>query len=278
MIYKQLLAPVISIETDAPALRVAADLADRFDAHAYALVVSVGLGSAFAPVESPLSDVLADVAAGAESMAVRAHADIVAWMKAHAPSLRLRETTIEAAAGEDQIVADARLSDLVIACRSSSYVQARQALIDDVLFKSGRPLLILPPEVTTAPDWRRILIAWNATTEAMRAVIGAMPLLRAADEVRVVTIDATPSAAGHGEAPGAELAHYLARHGAHADVDNRDGAGRPPARAIADAALDMNASLIVMGAYGHSRLRERIVGGVTRTMLRQSRTPLLVAR
>jgi nucleotide-binding universal stress UspA family protein len=124
---------------------------------------------------------------------------------------------------------------------------------------------------------KRILIAWNASTPAMRAVIGALPLLSAASEVRIATIDAVPSKAGHGEAPGRELAAYLARRGVDAEVVNLDGLGRATAQRVNEAALDFDADLIVMGAYGHSRAREFVLGGATRDMLAAPTMPLLLS-
>lgn len=271
------LVPVITLESDETALRTGAGLAAQLGGAAAALVVGVGIGSAYADVESPLSEALLDLAAGAKSAAARERAAITSWIARHQPGLSLRAVTVESAATHDAIVAHARMADLVVMSASDKHGRARRELIEDILFKSGRPLLLLPANFKPKRDWNRVLIAWNASTQAMRAIVGGLPLLRAASHVRIVTVDATPSEAGHGEAPGHELAAYLAKHGVSAEIVNLDGLGRDFAQRLEEAALDFDADMIVMGAYGHSRAREFVLGGVTRTLLGASAFPLLLA-
>jgi nucleotide-binding universal stress UspA family protein len=122
-----------------------------------------------------------------------------------------------------------------------------------------------------------MLIAWNASVEATHAVAAAMPLLRSASDVAVATVDAKPTRSGHGEAPGHEVAAHLARHGMRVAVRNVDSAGRSESKALLDDALAFDADVIVMGAYGHSRAREFLFGGVTRDLLATSPIPLLMA-
>jgi len=277
MAYRQVLVPVITIEDDETALRAGAELATAFNGRATALIVSVWLGSEFAHSQSPLSEALMDLVKGAQSAAAQERAKIMAWLERSQHAFEVRDVTVEAALGRDEVVAHARVADLIVAARADRHDRARRELLEDVLFKSGRPMLLLPSPARHKQRWDRVLIAWNARAEAVRAVTGAMPLLQAAKDVRVVTVDAAPSAAGHGEAPGRELAAYLARHNVRVEVSNLDGLGREHARAIADAALDFDADLIVMGAYGHSRPREFVLGGVTRDLLAGSRIALLLA-
>jgi nucleotide-binding universal stress UspA family protein len=271
------LVPIITLESDETALRTGAALAAQFGGGATAFIVGVGIGSAYADVESPLSEALLDLAAGAKSAAARERAAITNWIARHQPDIGLRAVTVESAATHDAIVGHARMADLVVMRASGKHGRARRELIEDVLFKSGRPLLLLPASFKRKRDWNRVLIAWNASTQAMRAIVGALPLLRAATQVRIVTIDAAPSEAGHGEAPGHELAAYLARRRVSAEIANLDGLGRDPAQRLEEAALDFDADMIVMGGYGHSRAREFVLGGVTRELLGGSRFPLLLA-
>jgi nucleotide-binding universal stress UspA family protein len=107
--------------------------------------------------------------------------------------------------------------------------------------------------------------------------MGAMPLLKKASVVVIATVDAIPSAAGHGEAPGRELAAHLARHGVIAEVRNLDGLGRAPERALCDEVMAVDADALVIGAYGHSRAQEFVFGGVTRELLSMAPGPLLLA-
>jgi nucleotide-binding universal stress UspA family protein len=111
----------------------------------------------------------------------------------------------------------------------------------------------------------------------MRAVSAALPLLRRAEAVAVATVDAVPSSTGHGDAPGRELAGYLARHGVPVEVRNLDSMGRSHARALLDEAQGFGADFVVLGAYGRSRASEFIFGGVTRELLLGSPLPLLMA-
>jgi nucleotide-binding universal stress UspA family protein len=111
----------------------------------------------------------------------------------------------------------------------------------------------------------------------VRAITGSAPLLQAASKVVIATVDATPSPGGHAERPGHELRGYLALHGVTAEVRNVDGLGRTHAKALQDTAIDIDADLMVIGAYGHSRAREIVFGGVTRELLTNGELPLLMA-
>ncbi|WP_395647886.1 universal stress protein [Terricaulis sp.] len=277
MSIKEILVPVIALGADEPALRAAGDLSERCGAHVTALIVGVGIGSEYAPMASPLSELLLDLARGANSAAAKERAAIMAWMERQRLAFEVRDATVEAALAHNEVVAHARIADLVVMARDRAHRMARYELVCDTLFRSGRPMLLLPDGAKGLAPLNRILIAWSPTAEAVHAVQAALPLLEAAKEVRVITVDAMPTPAGHGQAPGRELAAYLARHGVSVDVSNLDGLGREHAKAIADAALDFGADLIVMGAYGHSRVREFITGGVTQSMLEHSAYPLLLA-
>lgn len=276
MAYKDVLVPVIALAEDEAALTAAGEIAAQFAAKPVALIVSVSLGSAFHDQPEPLSAVLRDIAKGSASHAGQERQRIVEWLK-HAPhDFDLRDLTIEGAVLQDEIVAHARLADLVVTVHAEGHGRARQALLEDVLFKSGRPALIVPQRAHERA-WKRILIGWNAKAEAVRAVIGAMPMLQAADAVVVATVDAVPTAAGHAQGPGRDLAAHLARHGVRAEVRNLDSMGRTDAKALYDEALAVDADLIVLGAYGHSRAQELVFGGVTRELLTRSPIPLFMA-
>jgi nucleotide-binding universal stress UspA family protein len=153
---------------------------------------------------------------------------------------------------------------------------------EDVVLHSARPVLIVPyvghfPEVG-----KRILISWDASKEATRAIQYALPLLRQADIVQVVIFNANRSTELHGEEPGADIALYLARHGIKVEVSqHQTGSDRQDKLDVGNALLslanDFSSDLLVMGAYGHSRFRETILGGVTRTILGSMTLPVLMA-
>src|SRR5258706_410475 len=142
---------------------------------------------------------------------------------------------------------------------------------------SGRPALVPPPR-STASRVRRILVGWNAGREAVRAVADALPLLVRAAAVEVLVIDPERHRADHGQEPGADIARYLARHGARVEVRRLSSKGEDLGRLLLAQAAAFGADLLVMGAYGHSHLNEWIFGGVTRRVLREAGLPVLMSR
>ena len=150
-------------------------------------------------------------------------------------------------------------------------------LLEAVLFASGRPVLAIPFAGTFPQIGRRVLVGWNASREASRAVHDALPLLAKAESACVFLANPKRGLGAHGEEPGADIARHLARHGLKVEV------AKAVADDVADSALllnhasDMGADLLVMGAYGHSRLREFILGGVTRSLLREMTVPVLLS-
>jgi nucleotide-binding universal stress UspA family protein len=126
----------------------------------------------------------------------------------------------------------------------------------------------MPPE--------RVLVAWDGSHEAARAVHDALPLLvRAERGVSLVVVDPERLAGRTGDQPGADMAAHLARHGVRVEVATIPGAGLSVADVLLDRATDESADLIVMGGYGHARLREVVLGGTTRKILKQMTVPVL---
>jgi len=149
-------------------------------------------------------------------------------------------------------------------------------LPEDVALSAGRPVLVVPP--STGPKiGKRIVVAWNASREATRAVNDALPLLLRAAVVTVVVINPSDDIVSvHGEDPGTDIAVHLARHGVTAEVKcARDH--KTESATLLSIAAEAAADLIVMGAYGHTRTRELILGGMTRDLLRQTAMPVLMS-
>lgn len=176
------------------------------------------------------------------------------------------------------VAARARFSDLVIL--PQPYGEGRGAELESVteasLFEGHTPAMIVPPDM--APDSRpqRVMVGWNESIEAMNAVRAAMPLLREADAVHVVVID-PPTHGPTRSDPGGLLSQYMARHGVKVEIDVLSKTLPRVSDVLIRHAGDMDADLVVMGAYGHSRFREAIFGGATRYMLEQARVPVLMA-
>ena len=177
----------------------------------------------------------------------------------------------------DAMAMHARYADLVVIGQSDPANDSGTALDfpERMVLSSGRPVLILPNIGSFPTIGKRVLIAWNASHEATRAVTDAIPLLRLADNVNVMAIN--PEHGVHGSVPGAEIALYLARHGVHIEVKTDHGAGIDVGNEILSRAADFAADLIVMGGYGHSRLKEWVLGGATLTILETMTVPVLMS-
>jgi len=154
----------------------------------------------------------------------------------------------------------------------------KEKVIEGALFSSGKPMLLVPEGAKATLRPKRVMVAWDARIEASRALREAIDLLASADEVRLVLVDPTERESGHGAEPGADAAAYLARHGVKVSVDRLPSEGLGIAAVLRRHAVDCGAEMIVMGAYGHSRLRERIFGGVTRSLIEEPPLPLFMAR
>jgi nucleotide-binding universal stress UspA family protein len=170
-------------------------------------------------------------------------------------------------------------ADLVIVARPESEGQTAgpPGLAESLVMSSGRPIIVFPPRGTVS-QVRRVLVAWNATRESIRAVADALPLLVKAEAVEVLVADHQRRPEGHGQEPGADIARHLARHGAHVEVRRLSSGGKDVGRLLLSQAAAFSADLLVMGAYGHTQLREWMFGGVTRTVLYEAGLPVLMSR
>ena len=147
---------------------------------------------------------------------------------------------------------------------------------EHVILHSGRPVLVVPYAGSFSGKFRKAVIAWDGGMAASRAISGALPLLAAADAVDILVFNPEQDGEAHGEQPGADLALFLARHGVKANV-HAHRSDIDTGNALLSAAADLGAELLVMGAYGHARFREVVLGGVTRTVLASMTVPVLMA-
>jgi nucleotide-binding universal stress UspA family protein len=170
-------------------------------------------------------------------------------------------------------------ADLVVVARPEPAGQTAgpPGLAESLVMSSGRPIIVFPPRGAVS-QVRRILVAWNATRESIRAVADAMRLLVKADAVEVLVADHQRRPEGHGQEPGADIARHLARHGAQVEVRRLSSDGKDVGGLLLSQAAAFSADLLVMGAYGHTQLREWMFGGVTRTVLYEAGLPVLMSR
>jgi len=177
------------------------------------------------------------------------------------------------------VIDSARSADIVLAAQFDPDIDgpARED-IEDLLYESGRPLYLVSNAQAGPAPIERVLVAWNGSRESTRAVFDALPFLTAAKEVEIFAIDPPETALQSRDFCGAELAATLARHGVRATVSSGASEGRSVADALNHRATEIDAGLIVMGAYSHSRLRQRLFGGVTSALMRGARVPTLMSR
>ena len=145
-----------------------------------------------------------------------------------------------------------------------------------ILARAGRPLLVVPSG-TKPFAANRVLVAWQPSANASRALHEALPLLARASAIDVICVDPRRGERDHGEDPGADIARHLARHDLRVTVYVETGAGEEPGEVLLRRAHELGAGLLVMGGYGHSRLREWALGGTTRHVLRHAALPVLMS-
>lgn len=276
--YKDILALVLDADIDKAALAAADMLGDRFDAALSCAFLTALPDEPLAYEPSVVAGVWAELLGRAreDSAAERAKVEALAARG----SRRIEMRSAEALARDVGRVAavHARYADIAVMTRPSESGSAvRHELVEGVLFHSGRPALVVPPEYAGQPIGRRPVVAWDASREATRALGDAQPLIAGADVVTVVTVDARPKSFGHGEQPGANIAAHLNRRGCKVDVRNVASGGASAAESLLTEARAVNADLIVMGGYAHARVRELLFGGATRDLLELSPFPLLLA-
>lgn len=172
----------------------------------------------------------------------------------------------------------ARYCDLVVLGRPYDSETSRdsEAITEAALFEGSCPVLIVPCPITEHFG-KKILVAWNQSAEALVAVRRALPFLRAADEVEITVIDPSPYGPERSE-PGQALAQMLVRHGVKAEVAVLAKTRPQVSEMIHQRATEIGADMVVMGAYGHSRFRQAILGGATRNTLETTRVPVFMAR
>jgi len=274
---------LVHLDATAPGrsrLALAADLARRHEAHLTGLFV----------VDIPLPVVAAGDGAGSAVLAEltqRTRADALAAAATVEAEFRERlrrdglagEWRLAEGSASRLVTLHARYADIAVLGQEDpeSGPPGAGAIIEEALFSSGRPVLAVPYAGRFESLGRRVLIGWNASGQAARAVNDALPLIAAAETATVLVVNPRRGLDGHGEEPGADIARHLARHGVRVQVEHTASGELDEGDVLLNRAAELPADLLVMGAYGHCRLRELLLGGVTRTVLRQMTAPVLMA-
>lgn len=172
----------------------------------------------------------------------------------------------------------ARYTDLVVMGQfDPGDPKSLSAGVDRVVLESGRPVLIIPYGGMRVGIGAQIMVAWNGSREAVRAIADALPLLARAKKVEVVAVNPPTGTAGEGDIPSADICVHLARHGVNAEAHHIEASDREVGEVLLSRVADQGIDLIVMGAYGHSRLREVVLGGATRHLLHHMTVPVLMS-
>ena len=276
MNYKTILVHLDASKRVAERLAIAKRFADTFEAQLTGLfALSAPRIPSYALAEAGPVVIEAEARYRAEAARVAENAFNAATAQlTHGSEFR---STIRDALAAVQL--SARYADLVIAGQPEPEGSAGVAsdFAEELVLSAGRPVLFVPYAGRFPEIGRRVLVAWNAGREAARAVTDALPLLRRASIVQVVAFDPRKGGADHGDVPGADIALVLARHGVKVSVAQQQSADVDVGNQILSRAADIQSDLIVMGAYGHSRLRELVLGGVTRTLLDTMTVPVLMS-
>ena len=266
-------------------LKVAVDLARRQGAHLTGIfVLDIPASDAFYGAGMPYAG-----GGGMTEMVNALRADIAARAETIGQEFQeaLRREGLE---GEWRVVEGdtvallalhARYADLTILGQPDSDEPYKgsgaDAVLVNVMLASGRPVLAIPYAGQFEQIGERVLVAWNASREATRAVNDALPLLMGAKAVTILAGNPKHGIEGHGDVPAADIALHLARHGVKAEAAHTIAKDISEGDALLSYAADLGADLIVAGGYGHSRAREMVFGGATRTLLQEMTVPMLLS-
>lgn len=278
MSYKSILTIVLDPGAAASQLDAAVAVAQREDAHLDILCLGIdrtqtgyyyGAATAFVTQET-IERAQEDAAAVEAAVRARMDGETMRWGT---------ETAVAQIGGLGSLVAArARFCDLVVLPRPYGHkgAQDAEAVIESAMFEGRAPVLVVPDAGLTGVFGQRIVVGWNQSQESLTAVRLALPLLKAAAMVSITVID-PPSVGPERSDPGGALSQMLARHGVKAEVAVLAKTQPRVSDVLMRHARDINADMVVMGAYGHSRFREAILGGATRNILESADLPVFMA-
>ncbi len=273
---KNILLALPSSKSNAAALNYAASMAQLFDAHLTGAAVTRDIIMPGTVFDSAGAEVMESY--HRESMAAAKAAIASFEEKARREALSTASLTLDArAVGAGELLArTARRFDLTVMQQASpDSPEDDDVLIEAALVGSGRPVLIVPYIHDKPLKLDRIMVCWDGGRNAARALNDALPFLERAKQIEIVTISSSSKATG--TIPGADIGHHLSRHGVNVEVRNLVADNIGISNRILSHAADHSIDLIVMGGYGHSRLREFVLGGTTREILQSMTVPTLMS-
>lgn len=287
MTYKIILVPLGGGDNDKVALKGALSVARDFDAHVVALYVTLDPRDAVPMLGEGMSGAMVDeIMRSAEGEAANhraaAHAHFDQALREAGVEMRDFPSGVETPSAtwrevvgriEDVVPVEGRLADLIVFAHTTLDADTQgYATMETALLGSGRPVLLVPKDVP-AEIGRTVAVAWNGKIEAARAVAAALPFLRGADRVHALTAETSATQA----AAGRRIVDYLSWQGVNPELTILKPGSEPVGETVTRKAAALGADLLVMGGYGHSRMREMILGGVTRYVLNHAGLPVLMA-
>jgi nucleotide-binding universal stress UspA family protein len=259
-----------------PAGEFAISIADAFKAHVLGVAFSyepIIPGSVMGGIPPEIIESQSRESEGKARAAI-ARFEAAANRAGVAAESRIISASVAGAA--EQLGRLGRRFDLVVAGQVQRDEASAVDVVDEgVLFDSGRPVIFVPYIQTGGLKLDRVMICWDGSRAATRAIADAMPFLKKAKQVEIVMVSSKK--AKDDEIPGVDLGQHLARHGLKVEVKRITATETDVSSTILSYAADTSADMIVMGGYGHSRLREFILGGVTRGLLESMTVPVLMS-
>ena len=274
MTYRSILTYVDGDAASAGRLSAACDVARQFDAHLTTVAVGYDINAPADGYGGAASSVIAELMAQAQASADERLAEAKeqmsrAGIRGDAVPLICRGPALSREIGRH-----AQFADMAVMSRpyGDQVPPSAGDAFEGALFESDAAVLLSPPGHAPV-DAERVVIAWNISREALRAVRRAMPYLQAAKAVEIMMVESYQNEPD----PGERLAKMLSRHGINTEIVIQPPSAEPISKLLQRRLVEFGAGLLVMGGYGHSRLREYVLGGVTRDILRESATPVLMA-
>jgi len=256
-------------------LRLAETIADQFGAHLTGLLVHLEpelLGAPDLAYAEFLQQMLDEAMAETNKRRTKLEQN---FARLSVPNDLRVVTGLRSQVGQ-ALAVEVQTADLFVGTRPYGDPDRQHRTEETVLFSSGRPCLLLPPQTSSGGRFETVLVAWKSGREAARALKDALPFLKQAEQVTIAI--ATEEADEESRtSSGADVARYLSRHGVHAEVRELPG-WNSAQDALLNEVEASGAELVVAGAYGHTRLTERLLGGVTRALLTECTVPVLLSR
>jgi nucleotide-binding universal stress UspA family protein len=259
-------------------LKGAIDFCETRGAHLTALLVSMGMAATSGTYEAAVSTAWIEERQREIDTLSKKAEELRAILGRSETSFDVQEVYADFAFAAEDIAERALYADLVlVGPQAARDEELQRRVVNGALFQSPASILINPKRTNVGLAPKAILLAWDSSDEAARAARESMEFLQSAGKVHVTLIDPVASRSANGEEPGADVAVFLSRHGVKVDVDCITSGGRRVDEVLRQHAMDVDADMIVMGAYNHPRLQQRLFGGVTQSMLKDVKVPLFLA-